>query len=185
LPNIVPSVDLPYNRRGVSMNFYVADLNVRGELESLAEYGYAQLEQLPGAADLIGDLSGALWNSPEEFEKTLPHGRNIRLRWLASAKTAGIATVRFGEGELASFSLLASGMDADADTLTFAAFQQHLLRELRDTGIEPAFALMELRPRPIVATINFRSPDDPADQLVAALADRCFAASYFRYLHLA
>ena len=38
--------------------------------------------------------------------------------------------------------------------------------------------------RPLVATINFQSPPDGPRQAVAALADRCFAASYFRYLGL-
>jgi len=105
------------------------------------------------------------------------------LRWSASAATAGIATVRF-EDELMSLSLLASGLDADADTITLQAFQTHLLRELHDTGVEPAFALMELTQRPLIATINFRSPPNPAEQAVVALADRCFAAAYFRYHHL-
>jgi hypothetical protein len=105
-------------------------------------------------------------------------------RWLASAQTAGIATLRTA-GHLTSLSLLASGVDPRADHLTLDAFQTHLLRELHDTGIEPSFALMDLSQRPLVATINFRSPDEQADQLVAALSDRCFAASYFRYQNLA
>jgi hypothetical protein len=81
-------------------------------------------------------------------------------------------------------SLLASGIDPEADRLTLDAFQKHLLRELRDTGFEPAFALMDLKQRPLVATINFKSPTEPADQLLTALADRCFAAAYFRKLGL-
>jgi hypothetical protein len=166
------------------MHFFVADLNVRGELRSVEQYEYSQLEKIPGASDMIADLSGALWAAPKEFEKTLPHGRGVHLRWWASAETAGIATVRCDQ-ELVSLSLLASGKDPDADSITFAAFQAHLLRELRDTGVEPAFALMELSQRPIVATISFKSPEEKTNQLVAALADRCFAASYFRYLHLA
>jgi hypothetical protein len=56
---------------------------------------------------------------------------------------------------------------------------------LHDTGVEPSFALMDLEQRPVVATINFKSPEEHADQLVAALSDRCFAASYFRYQNLA
>ena len=84
-------------------------------------------------------------------------------------------------GELMSLSLLASGLDADADTITLNAFQSHLLRELRDTRFEPAFDLTNLLERPLVATINFRSPELPADQQVVALVDRCFAAAYFRF----
>lgn len=163
--------------------FFVADLNVRGELRSIEQYEYAQLEQIPGASDIIADLAGALWAAPKEFEKTLPHVHGITLRWWASAETAGIATVRC-DAELISLSLLASGKNPEVDLITFHAFQSHLLRELRNTGFEPAFALMELAQRPIVATINFISPPDKDSQLVAALADRCFAASYFRYLQL-
>ena len=65
------------------------------------------------------------------------------------------------------------------------AFQRHLLTELRDTGYEPAFALLDLHQRPLVATVAFASPPDPQRQLLVALADRCFAAAYFRYLQLA
>ena len=55
-------------------------------------------------------------------------------------------------------SLLACGLDPSADKITLEAFQQHLLRELHDTGYEPAFALTEIEERPLVATINFAAP---------------------------
>jgi len=165
--------------------FFVADFNVRGEMRSIEEYHYENLERIPGAAELIVRFSTALYRSPESFEITLPSAKaDATFRWLASAPTAGIATLR-SRGELTSISLLASGRDAQADHLTLEAFQHHLLRELHDTGVEPSFALMEVRERPVVATINFASPDDQTDQFIAALADRCFAASYFRYQNLA
>jgi hypothetical protein len=166
------------------MGFTVADFNVRGELGSVAEYECAQLEQIPGAGEIIGHLSGALWKEPNEFQTNLPFGNHLTLRWLASATTSGIATIRYRE-ELVSLSLLASGLNAEADRLTFEAMQIHLIRQLHDTGYEPAFALMELKQRPLIATINVQSPVDPTDRLTASLADRCFAASYFRYLRLA
>lgn len=165
--------------------FFVADLNAKGELRSEAEYRYEQLEQVPGAADLISTFSAAVWRSPEEFETALhPRNRRLTLRWRASAATAGIATVRNAE-DLASLSLLCSGLDESADSITLKAYQQHLLAELRDTGYEPAFGLMELRRRPLVATVGFLPPPDPTDQLLVALADRCFAAAFFRFLSLA
>jgi hypothetical protein len=164
--------------------FLVADLNVRGELQFRETYSYAVLERISGASDLIARCSSALWRNPELFEIPLnPTAAKLVLRWSASAATAGIATVRF-EDELMSLSLLASGLDADADTITLQAFQTHLLRELHDTGVEPAFALMDLTERPLIATINFRSPPNHTEQAVVALADRCFAAAYFRYHHL-
>src|SRR4051812_9652794 len=74
--------------------FFVADLNAKGELRAEAEYRYEQLEQVPGAADLISTFSAAVWRSPEEFETALhPRNRRLTLRWRASAATAGIATV--------------------------------------------------------------------------------------------
>jgi hypothetical protein len=143
------------------------------------------LERIPGAGELIIRFSTALYRSPETFELALPSAKTeTTFRWLASADTAGIATLRTA-GQLTSVSLLACGQNPQADQLTLAAFQTHLLRELHDTGIEPSFALMELTERPVVATINFQSPQDQGDQLVAALSDRCFAASYFRYQNLA
>jgi hypothetical protein len=165
-------------------DFLVADLNVKGELQLQEPYSYEALEHIPGAGELIARCSGALWRTPDHFEMPLnPATAHLSLRWSASAPTAGIATIRFDEN-LVSLSLLATGIEADADTITIQAFQTHLLRELHDTGVEPSFALLDLKQRPLVATINFRSPPHAADQHVVALADRCFAAAYFRYHRL-
>lgn len=164
--------------------FLVADLDVRGDLRSRAEYRYEDLEMLPGASELIGQFSSRLYAEPKEFDTPLPGRPHLTMRWLAAAETAGIATLRC-RGELASVSLLATGLDADADRITIDAFQRHLLRELHAEGVEAGFAITHLKERPLIATTNFFDPKDPADQLIVALADRCFAASYFRYHHLA
>jgi hypothetical protein len=167
------------------LSFYVADFDSRGELRSKAQYTYEDLQRIDGADELITHFSSSLWRSPEEFETPVPGGRGaLVLRWCASAPTAGIATLRY-HADLSSLSLLATGLNADADRLTFQAFQQHQLRELHDTGIEPAFHLMDVTDRPLIATINFLDPGDPAVHQTAALLDRCFAASYFRYQQLA
>ena len=105
-------------------------------------------------------------------------------RWLACAATAGIATLRCKD-ELASLALLASGVNPEADMLTLNAFQKHLLRELRDTEFEPSFSLLSLQQRPLVVVVPFSEPPDSSAKVIMALADRCFAAVYFRYLHLA
>jgi hypothetical protein len=169
--------------------FWVVGLTAQGDLRTKAEYRYEQLEQVPGAAELIGQFSGALWRSPETFELVLRAGSQtlagaLDFRWRSSAPTAGIATLRC-EGELTSLSLLATGISPDADAITLQALQRHLLHELRDTGYEPAFALTDLTERPALATIDFRPPASEAEQMTAALADRCFAAAYFRYHGLA
>ena len=165
--------------------FFMADVNANGELRALAEYRYEQLEQIPGAGDLIGTLSGAVWRSPQEFEVPLHDERpHLTLRWRASAATAGVATV-WDRQSLASVSLACSGLDEDADRITLDAYQRHLLHELRDTGYEPAFSLIHLRERPLLATVSFATPAEPADKILVALADRCFAAAFFRFLSLA
>ena len=165
--------------------FFMADVNATGELRALAEYRYEQLEQIPGASDLIGTLSGAVWRSPQEFQVVLHDERpQLVLRWRASAATAGVATVWDGEA-LASVSLACSGLDEDADRITLDAYQRHLLHELRDTGYEPAFSLVHLRERPLLATVSFATPADPVDKILVAVADRCFGAAFFRYLSLA
>jgi len=164
--------------------YYVADLNVRGELLAVQSYDYGNIEQIPGASPLIALFASHVWRAPQEFETVLPGGNNVHVRWRASSETSGILTVRCA-AELASLSLLASGISDDADRITLEAFQKYLVRELHDTQTEPAFALLELKQRPLVATINFRSPSGSNDQFLVALADRCFAAAYFRYQHLA
>jgi len=170
--------------QSVAKSFWVADVNVRGELELKAEYQYDALHQIPGAAELIGDFSGALWRTPRNFEQQLPlEGTEMALHWQSTSDSTGIATL-WQSKDLVSLSLLASGVDEEADRITLEAFQHHLLTELRDTGIEPAFALLNLTERPLVATVNFQSPEGQVPQVAAALADRCFAASYFRYQQL-
>lgn len=165
--------------------FMVADLNASGELQLKSEYQYAALEQLPGAAELIGHLAGALWREPEEFEEGFkPEGSDLKIRWRSLSQSSGIVTLRSG-GNLIWVGLLCSGISDEADRATLQALQVHLLRELRDTGFEPAFGLMELAERPLLVTVNFQSPESRLDRALAALTDRCFAAAYFRYLRLA
>src|SRR5688500_20011140 len=130
--------------------FFIADLNARGDLLAQAEYRYEQLEQIPGAAELLGTLAGVVWRSPKGFEVSLTDDQpHLEFRWRAAAATAGIATLRNG-GDLASLSLACSGLDDDADRITLQAYQGHLLHELRDTGFEPAFSLLHLRDRPLL-----------------------------------
>jgi hypothetical protein len=44
---------------------------------------------------------------------------------------------------------------------------------------------MHLRERPLLAMHQLRSPDAAMDQMLSALADRCFGASYSGRLGLA
>jgi hypothetical protein len=165
--------------------FFVADLDLRGDLRAIAEYRYEQLERIPGAAELIIQFATHLYRSPDEFELPLDRRKpHLNYRWRSSSDTSGIATLR-NAGELASLALLASGKNPDADRLTLEAFQTHLLRELHGTPYEPAFGLRDATGRPLVAVVAFAAPPEQADQVLVALADRCFAAAYFRYLNLA
>jgi hypothetical protein len=165
--------------------FWVIDLTAAGEVRLRQEYDYRSLEQLDGAIGLISAFSSHLWRAPEGFDLPLPGGRlNLRLR--PAAETCALATLReIEDDQLLSLSILLAGQQPDADTATLSALQHHLFRELHDTGHEPAFDLLHLRDRPLVATLNLRAPQHPADQSLFALTDRCLAASYFRKLGLA
>lgn len=165
--------------------FWIVDLNAAGEQVLKERYEYAQLERLPGAAELLGDISSWLWRSFDEFEAPLlgPQPGSLTLRWRACAPSAGIGTLRW-RGEVCSLTLLASGLDPAADATTLGAFQRHLVRELHDTGIEPAFALLGQPERPLAATVNLRAPQEARDRQTFVIADRCLAASYFRRLGL-
>lgn len=159
----------------------MADLKANGELRAAAAYRYENLEQLPGCAELIGQLSGAIWRAPNTFEiDVLPA---LQVRWLATAPSAGLMTLR-SEGQLVSITVLAAGVDAQADQHTLAALQQQLVQELHGTAFEAAFSLMDLAERPLAATVNLSDPPSVAHQTLAALIDRCFAAAFFRYLRL-
>jgi hypothetical protein len=164
--------------------FTAVDLSPQCEVRLTAEYEYSLLEKIPGAGDLITHLATHLWRSPDEFETPLHHGTKLILRWRASSQSAGIATIRNSKRAL-SLSLLASGLDPEGDQLTLDAFQNHAVRELHDTGFEPSFDLIKLKPRPLLATIGLFLPQSEADRWVFALADRCFAAAYFRKSGLA
>jgi len=165
--------------------FFVADLNAKGELRHITEYDYVTLERIPGASELIGCCSGALWKSPEEAQFVLSDEHGTWLRWRSTAVGTGIATVRRAAGDLVSISLLASGLTLESEATTLGVFQQHLVRELRQTPFEPAFDLLQLTQRPLLATMTFLSGPGDKEHMVEALADRAFAAAYFRYLQMA
>jgi len=165
--------------------FTAVDLTPQCEVQLRAVYQYELLEQLPGAAKLIGSLAGEIWRAPEQFEVPIDGTLSgIHLRWTAIAESAGIASIRDRQQPLA-ISLLVSGRDAEADRITLEAFQQHVVQQLRDTGYEPAFDLAELQERPLLATVGLFLPEDQVDRRIFALIDRCFAAAYFRRLGLA
>ena len=165
--------------------FFVADLNAQGELQQMTEYDYATLERIPGAIDVISRCSSELWKSPDEMEVPLSDLGRTFVRWRSTAPSAGIATVRRAGGDLVSLSLLAAGQDAAADATTLDVLQKHLVRELRQTEYEPAFDLIHIKQRPLLATMTFAATSGDSEQMIEALADRCFAAAYFRYLGLA
>ena len=167
------------SRRG----FYVVDLTGMGEIRLRERYDYETLERIEGASELIGLFSSWLWRAPEEFEVSLPGGA-LNLRWRSCSESSGLATLRERE-RLLSLSVLLSGRGAEDDLATIKPLQLHLVRELHDTGYEPAFDLMSLTERPLLASMNFAAPQTETDRRLFALCDRCFAASYFRKMGLA
>ena len=72
--------------------YHVADLNVRGELRASEPYTYDQIQQIPGAIELIADFSTKLYSSAEEFELALTRGEQpVTARWRASSDQPGKA----------------------------------------------------------------------------------------------
>jgi hypothetical protein len=164
--------------------FWVCDLNAQGELQLKAPYQYEQLEQIDRAAELIGQFAGELWQHPEEFECRLPVSADfLDFRWRQFGTGAGLATLRDEDATL-SVSLLVSGVNENDDQTSLKALQSRLLALLRNTGYEPAFALLDIVQRPMVATFNLSAPDRSAARHLFSIADRCFAAAYFRYQRL-
>jgi hypothetical protein len=165
-------------------NFYVADLTTTGEVRALQGYDYQTLEKVPGCIELIAKLSREMYLNPNEFELEVGlGGEAISMRWNASSPSSGIASLRLAS-ELLTLSVLAAGVSEQADQITLNAIQSRIVKELHDSGTEPGFGFLELPMRPLVATILLRDPKVLANQVLVALADRCFAASYFRYLNL-
>ena len=159
--------------------FYVADLNALGELREITEYDSATLERIGPAAELIQQCADELAKNSDTFEAPLTAEGRTTLRWRTTGHGAGILTVRNGQQEAVSVSVLAATEQTDA--ATFTVLQQHLVRQLRQTRHEPAFDLLQIKQRPLLATITFSCPDEPGQQMVRALADRAFAAAYFRF----
>jgi hypothetical protein len=173
----------------VPSGFTVVDLTAQCEVRSVAHYTYPLLEQIEAAAELIGFCSGQLWQSPEEFDVCLPPSlAALALRWRSVATTAGILSVRSSPAPAGSaalsLSLLAGGVEPEADRLTLQTFQQHVVRQLHDTPFEPAFDLLHLWQRPLLATLALSPPAQERDRWAFALIDRCFAASFFRRIGL-
>ena len=159
--------------------FHVADITPAGEVRAAETYEYELLERIDVAADLIALFSTWLWRSPDSFEVALP-GARLHVRWRASSETTGVVTLRSDTGEVCSLAILLSGKDPQADMITIDVLQNHLVRQLHDSGFEPGFGLRGLDQRPLIATLSLLPPADLRDRGLFALWDRCFAASFFR-----
>lgn len=166
--------------------FWVADLEAQGDLRSCEPYEYGLLERIPGAIEVISTFSSHLYRSPDHFEVSLgSHDLGLKFRFTAPAPSVGLGVLRhMPSGDLISVSALASGLDPQSDAIIFDVLQKHLMRELRGTPHEPGLDLLQLKQRPIVTIFGFGSPRNEAAQHLAALADRCLSAAFFRYHHL-
>ena len=163
-------------------SYTVADLTVRGELMSKQSYTYGLLEQVPGAGDLIVSLATQLYRSPEGFEWNV--NDDLIFHWRGISTSTGLGFTRC-DGVLMSLSVLACGLDDDDDRITLESLHRHWLKESRQIGMEPSFALMELKERPLVAIFDLGAPVRQEDKIAVSLLDRCFAAAFFRYHGLA
>lgn len=173
------------DRHAAERTFWVADLRPAGDVHDCQPYTYALLERVPGCIEVIASLSAELYRNPDEFEVRLTD--DLSLRVSRPAATAAIATLRERKGDkgVVGVSLLLTGLDTTADAITIDALQKRVVRELRDTPHEPAFGLMTIKERPLVATLALGDPPPGPSRVMAAIADRCLAAAFFRYHRLA
>lgn len=169
--------------RGSVNEFVVADLTPTCEVRSSTSYRYDLLQQIEQAPELIADLAAAIWRSPEAFDMKVGPGGRLHLRWRALAESSGIATLSDPTSCL-SVSLVCGGLNIEAEQIALSAFHSHILRKLHDTQYEASFAVLQIKQRPLLATLGLAAPKEASDHTIFALADRCFAAAYFRRLGL-
>lgn len=172
--------------RGYKMmvrEFSVIDLTPTCDIRAAEWYRYDLLERIPGAMDLIPALAASIWRDPGGFEMHLGQGRGLGLRWVPTADSSGVLTVN-ESAKCLSISVLCGGVDASADTETLHAFQGHILRQLHGTEFEGSCEVLQVKDRPLLATLALFVPEESANGPLFALADRCFGAAYFRQLGL-
>jgi hypothetical protein len=167
-------------------SFTVIDLSAQCEVLLQAEYEYRLLEQVEGAAQVLGAFASEIWRAPEKFElplRSIPADTQLVFHFAATSDSSGVAWLRDPERTLL-ISMLVSGIDPTSDRLTLEAFQRFAVGELHDSGFEPSFEMLEIPQRPLAATVGLFPPQQPSDRWLFSLADRCFAAAYFRRLGL-
>jgi hypothetical protein len=159
-----------------------------------------EMEVLPGTAhgwfhredigedgpifDAVAPLMDDLRQSPAGFETKLHDprgGRPMLIRWRPHSQTAGTAEF-WMNGTLAARSLLLCGVEKSAEWRALRQFNREAPRRWRTADDDPRAAprLLQLHERPLYASIIFLDKNDATRRVVLLIAQRAFAAAYFR-----
>lgn len=128
----------------------------------------------------VAVFAGMIAAGGGDFVRPVPVGpaAHVRLRWTA-ARTAAVATF-YAAGELATSSVLLSGVREADDAAAAAAFRGLVTRAFSGTPAEPGFDVLGLARRPLVASLPWPNPAvAPADLGLIADMETCLAAAWF------
>jgi hypothetical protein len=128
----------------------------------------------PAAVEVFRDLverHGASFRVPLPV-RGLAH---LELQW-TSYGTAAMAT--FWARAPVTTSALAAGLDAGEDRDVLQALQSLILHFHGDSPLEPAFDVLAIPDRPLLATVPIPAPPTP-DMGIIADAETCLAAAFF------
>jgi hypothetical protein len=118
------------------------------------------------------------------FRRPMAHKdfTRIQLQWTQETWSAAVATFWVGQIPLTT-SALASGRDAAADQEVLRAAQGLVLKFFGDSPVEPAFDLLRIEERPVIASVVLPVPLSLHEDLgLVADMETCLAAAFFESL---
>lgn len=129
----------------------------------------------PAAVEVFRDLlerHGAAFRAPLPV-RGLKH---IELQWTQEG-TAALATF-WSHGEPITMSAIVPGLVAEDDRQVLAMLQQLVMELHGNSPLEPAFDVLKIADRPLLATLLIPRPFPHRDTAVIADAETCLAAAF-------
>lgn len=136
----------------------------------------------------IEPIETALRASPDGFSILLPQtmGNPVTLCWRAASRTAGVVEFTLGRA-LAARSLVLCGVEKAAEREVLRAFNKQARRWgnvwIRYGEGDPR--IYSIKERPLMVTVFHVDKNDHERQLGVGIAQRAFAAAYFRFRFIA
>ncbi len=131
---------------------------------------------VPGAVEVFRSM---LDRHGDNFREPLPIPAfaHIGLSWTRQG-TAAVASF-WARGDPVTTSALAPGLDAGDDHAALDGIQSLVLHFHGDSPSEPAFDLLTIADRPLLATVPIPVPSNRADMAIIADMETCLAAAFF------